>query len=69
METWEASLQKSNFKTYLITLGSPKFEPTMPQNLMSADKQSLWREDKDPRTGFSAFKEGCHIRIIFKWLF
>ena len=39
---------------YLITLGSPKLDPTMPQKRINAERQSLWREERAPRTGLSA---------------
>ena len=31
-----------------MTFGSPKFEPTTPQNLMRVERQSFCREDSEP---------------------
>ena len=43
-----------SFKLWLlITFGSPKFDPTTPQNLMNVDRQSFCLKDRDPNKVFS----------------
>ena len=36
-----------------ITLGSPKFDPTTPQNRMNVERQSFCLEEREPKSGFS----------------
>ena len=36
-----------------ITLGSPKLDPTTPQNRMNVERQSFCLEDREPKSGFS----------------
>ena len=44
-----------SFKLWLlVTFGSPKFDPTNPQNLMNDDRHSFCLEDRDPNKAFSA---------------